>query len=945
MLENKTVYVLDAHGILYQVFHALPPMSSPSGEPVGALYGFARDLLYILKEHKPDYIICAFDMKGPTFRHEMYEKYKENRSETPLDLRPQIDSARELLEAFGIPHLGLPGYEADDILATVAKLCTNEGGKCVIVTSDKDARQLISDSVSLFNLRKQSYYRAAELFSDWGIRPDQVVDFQAIVGDSSDNVPGIPGLGPKFAQQLLEKYETLENVLDHANEVSGEKRKKSLLEGREIALLSRELVRLKDDLPIEPDWETFLYRGVDPEKLRNLFNRFGFRSILKTIDGLKSATESKKSQKTLFDDSEDDFENMPLFKGQNKKTPSNQPPEGVDFRTVDTQKKFETFFERISAQKSFSFDLETVSIDPQKFSATQPRYTRIVGMSFCFSEKEAWYLPFRGPEGSLLLDEKTTLEKLRPIFENENIGKIGQNLKFDMVVLRCSGVRLRGLEFDTLIADYLLHAGFRHKINDISLRYLDYAMLDITELIGTGKKQKGMDEVPIEQMQQYACDDVWVPWRLRPILETKLKQKNNEENSGLWKLYSELEIPLVEILAELEYNGIAIDTEILAQMSEKFEKIIKNLETEIYEIAGEKFNISSPKQLQRILFEKFELPVVRKTKTGASTDVDVLEELAPKHPLPRKIVEFRQAMKLKGTYVDALPQMVHPDTGRIHASFNQLVTSTGRLSSSDPNLQNIPVRNEEGRAIRGAFVPGKGFDLLLACDYSQIELRVLAHCSGDEQLCKAFEADEDIHARVASDVFNIAPGKVTSEMRRKAKAVNFGIVYGQSPFGLAKSLGIEKDEAAEFIDAYFKKYPKIPIFLEDVLEQAYREEGVRTIFGRFREIKGVRDFRKPGKDGTIQLNMPERTAINTVVQGSAADLMKKAMIETYKKLHETKIKANLLLQIHDELVLEVREEDAESLKTLVSEAMSLNQPLRVPLKIDSSFGKNWAEAK
>lgn len=954
-LKDKTVYVLDAHGILYQVFHALPPMSSPAGEPVGAVYGFARDLMRIIAEHKPDYIFCAFDMRGPTFRHELYAAYKEQREETPLDLRPQIDAAREVLEAFGIPHLGIQGFEADDIFASLSHEVAEKGGKCVIVTSDKDARQLISDSVSLFNLRKNKFYLAPDLMAEWGIRPDQVVDFQALVGDASDNVPGIPGIGPKFAQQLLEKYETLEKTLEHAGEISGEKRKKSLIEGRDIALLSRELVRLKLDIPLGIDWEKSLYGGIDLANSKTLFERFGFRSIIPKLAEMKcdnSVAENVPAAPTVGDagkdHDEDDFDDMPLFRtgsGKSKGPVIPEAPENTTFRTADSAERFEEFFAELSKQKCFAFDLETVSIDPARFSATQPRYADIVGMSFCWSESEAWYLPFRGPDKVRLLDEKPTLERLRPIFENEHIGKIGQNLKFDMVVLRSAGVNLQGLEFDTMIADYLLHAGFRHRINDIAIRYLGHEMLEITDLIGTGKKQIGMDEVPLELMQKYACEDVWIPWRLRPLLESRLKEQSPE----LWKLYCELELPLVQVLAEIEFNGIAIDVELLKRLSVRFETTLENLEREIHELAGKPFNIASPKQLQVVLFDELKLPVIRKTQTGASTDAGVLEELAPLHPLPEKIVEYRQASKLKGTYVDALPEMSHPVTHRIHASFNQFVTSTGRLSSSDPNLQNIPVRSKEGREIREAFVPGEGFELLLACDYSQIELRVLAHCSRDEHLCKAFEADEDIHAKVASDVFGVQISEVTSEMRRNAKAVNFGIIYGQTPFGLGKALGIPKEEAAEFIEAYFKRYPQIPVFLDRVIEDALRDGYVETIFGRRREIIGVRDFRKPGKDGSVQLNMAERTAINTVIQGSAADLMKKAMIEVCRNLRtavkDGELTANMLLQIHDELVFELREKDAESLKKLVLESMSLGQPLGVPLKIDVSLGRNWAEAK
>jgi len=918
-LHEKTVFVLDTHGILHQLFHALPEMSSPQGEPVGAVFGFARDLITLLVQHRPDYLFCAYDLPGGTFRNEIYPKYKDHRKEMPDSLPQQIALSRDLLEAFSLPVLALQGFEADDVLATVAHQVEQAGGKCVLVTSDKDCRQLLTDRVTLFNLRKQQFYTANELLDDWGILPNQVVDFQALCGDSTDNVPGVALIGPKIATELLQKFGTLENVLDHANEISGTKRKQNLLEGREIAMLSRQLVELRKDVPLEIDWNLGKYHGVEPQKLKTLFQRFGFRSLLAKFDDL-GIFPKESSEESHEDD---------LFRVAKEETQSiPSPSKPCEYHLIDTLELFEEFYTKLIAQKHFSYDSETTDI--------RPRFAKIVGLAFCWDESEAYYLPFRGPLGAVCLDEKATLEKLKPIFENPQIRKIGQNLKYDKIVLRNVGITLEGIEFDTMIADYLLRAGEQnHNLDDMAELYLGHQTIKISELLGAGKKRKRMDEVPTNIVCDYAAEDALIPWLLRPILKRKLS-----EIPQLHSLYTQWELPLLETLAEMDFHGIAIDTILLAELSERFAERLSELEEEIFEIAGEKFNVASPKQLQKILFDKLQLPIIKKTKTGASTEIEVLEELADKHLLPQKIIEHRQLSKLKGTYVDALPEMVHPLTGRVHTSFNQVVTATGRLSSNDPNLQNIPVRTREGREIRAAFVPDvkNGYDRLLSCDYSQIELRVLAHFSRDENLRKAFERDEDIHTSVASQVFGVPQESVDGEMRRHAKAVNFGVIYGQSAFGLAKQLGITQEEATAFIDSYFAKYCEIRIYLEEILDECFRNEYVSTLLGRRRAISGVRAVRKAG-----QMILPERTAVNTVIQGSAADLMKQAMLRIHSKLPAANLKANMLLQIHDELVFEVNQNDVEPLTELVITEMSLDQPLSVPLLIDTEIGENWKE--
>jgi len=900
-LAGQTVWVIDAHSLIYQVFHALPEMTSPRGQPVGAVYGFTRDLLFLLEEKRPDFLFCAFDVPGRTFRHEMFDQYKVQRKEMPEDLIPQIGSIRRVTHALGIPALGCESFEADDILATVARITDALGGRCMVVTADKDCRQLITDRVKMYNIRKNQVFDRDALKEEWGIEPEQVVDFQALVGDSVDNVPGVPLIGPKFARQLLEQYGTLDAVLDHAGEVSGKKRKENLVKYRDQAILSRELARLDTRTPVAVDWQGGRVGPIDRAAALALFQEFGFRNIGQKLDTLAGKPES-------------------------------QPPAvEAKYRLVATAEAFDAFLAELSRQKCISLDTETTSI--------WPRWAELVGYSFAWKDDEAWYLPVRAPEGEPCLDAQATLESLRPILEDPTVEKIGQNLKYDMIVLRSAGVELAGVAFDTMVADYLLEAGQRnHNLDELAHRYLGHTTIKISELIGTGKSQKRMDEVPVAQVTDYAAEDALLPLRLRPILAKGLAE------AGLENLFAELEMPLIGVLAELEFLGVKVDVDRLDQLSRRYGERMELLEQQVYELAGRQLNIASPKQLQEVLFTELKLPVIKKTKTGPSTDADVLEELARLHPLPAKIQEFRQYAKLKGTYVDALPSLVFPQTGRVHASLNQVVTATGRLSSSDPNLQNIPVRTDEGREIRSAFVPGEDGWTLLAADYSQIELRVLAHFSGDRNLCEAFARDEDIHARVASQVNGVPLEEVTSEMRRAAKAVNFGVIYGQSPFGLARALGIEREEAARFIDSYFEGYPGIEVFLDRILANCRENGYVSTILGRRRAISGIRD--EPARRAAgRQRNFAERTAINTVIQGSAADLIKLAMIAIHRRLRREDLPARMLLQIHDELIFEVPSNGLDYLAGLVTEEMAGVRKLDVPLKVDVKAGPNWADAK
>jgi len=902
---NWTTYVIDAHSLIFQVFHAIPEMTSPRGEPVNAVYGFTRDLLYLIEEKRPDALLAAFDLPGGTFRNDLFEGYKADRGEMPESLVTQLPKIQQVVAALGIPQLSVAGYEADDILAAVATHCDAAGARCLLVTGDKDCRQLISENVSVYNIRKDQTYDAAALESDWGIRPDQVVDFQSLVGDKVDNVPGVPLIGPKTASTLLKEMGTLDAVLDNPEQAKGPKTQKNLREYREQALLSRKLVELDRATPIEIDWQAAHTAQPDQESLAELFADFGFRSLAERATQLSSTVEPDVDWQ-------------------------------ANYQLVDTPEKLAELVTLLSGQPLIALDTETTAINP--------RLAELVGLSFCWAEGEACYVPVRGPRGDRVLDPQSTIEALRPVLENPAIKKIGQNLKYDLIVLRGAGVKAAGVEFDTMVASYLLDAGERnHNLDFLASRYLGHTTTKISELIGKGKSQKRMDEVPVGAVGPYAAEDADVPLRLKPLLEERL------DRSELAQLNSELEAPLIEVLAEMEWNGVRVETSRLAELSERYAERLQELAEQIEEIVGHPINIASPKQLAEVLFQEIGLPVLKKTKTGPSTDASVLEQLAEQHPLPRLIVEHRQYAKLKGTYVDSLPELVHPETGRVHCSFNQVVAATGRLSSSDPNLQNIPIRTAEGREIRSAFTAGEPGWRLLAADYSQIELRVLAHYSRDETLCEAFANEQDIHQLVASQVNGVPLDEVTDEQRRGAKAVNFGITYGQSAFGLAKSLGISKEQAAQFISDYFARYPGVSDFMHDTLDTCRQQGYVETLLGRRRAISGVRRIEPPkdrlfdDRPAPLQLNLPERTAVNTVIQGAAADLIKLAMLAVYRRLKEEKLQAKLILQIHDELVLDAPESEIERLTELVREEMQGVLALRVPLRVDIKTGATWAD--
>ncbi len=895
-LNGKKVWVVDTHALVHQLYHAMGEMSSPSGQPIGVVLGFARDLLFLLREKKPHYLFCAIDVPGRTFRHDKYAAYKANRPEMPEDLVSQIRIVYELIEAFGIPLIGCVGYEADDVMATLASVTEAAGGLCYLVTGDKDCRQLLSDRVFLYNIRKDQVFDVQSLRDEWGIGPEQVVDFQALVGDPTDNVPGVPKVGPKTAQQILNLYGSLDAVLaDSASKLRPNLREAILRHQKEV-LLGRELVRLRTDVPVQVPWRPVGPASVDYNRVHELFRRLAFRSLAREFDS---------------------------WVGQTAAVRQGGPPP-PQRHVVTTLEELEQILRLIRQSGRMSLDTETTDI--------RPRWAQLVGLSLACDEHKGWYIPIRSPAGEPHLDERLVLERLRPVLEDSALPKVGQNLKYDLIVLRSAGVNVAGISFDCMVASYLLEPGARsHSLDQLAFRYLGYQTISITELIGSGRRQRRMDEVPLEKIVPYAVDDAVLPLRLEAILRRKL------EEAKLHQLFLQVEIPLVAVLADMEYTGVRVDPAVLRRLEQELTARLQQLEAEIHSLAGEVFNINSPKQLQQILFHKIGLPVRKKTPTGPSTDVEVLEELAEAHPIVPRLVEYRQLAKLLGTYVQSLPEMICPTTGRIHASFHQTVTATGRLSSSDPNLQNIPVRTEEGRKIRAAFVPGQKGWKLLSADYSQIELRILAHFSGDPQLCEAFACDEDIHARVASQIYGVPLEEVTPEMRRKAKAVNFGVIYGQTPFGLAQQLRISQEEAAQFIDSYFANYPTIEHFMSQVLSRCRQQGYVTTILGRRRAITGVRE--NPGR----QKNFDERTAINTVIQGSAADVIKLAMINLYEEIARRKLPARMILQIHDELVFEVPATALPEVAKLVQKVMSSAIPLRVPLKVDLAAGPSWGE--
>ncbi len=888
MLER--FYIIDGHSYCYQAFYAITArLTTPDGRPVNAVYGFTRMLQKLLREHHPEYIAVVFDTKCATHRHTNYSEYKANRKPTPDELQVQIPLIYKIVRAYNIPIYAVKGYEADDVISTFVKKLSDKHIEIVIVTSDKDMEQLLSPQVKIYNVKKDMIIDQEVLLKEKGIRPDQVVDVLALSGDTVDNVPGVPGIGSKTALELIQKWGSLELVLTNVDQIRGKKKQENLRLFADQARFSQTLLKLYNDIPIQIDMDCCRVRNTKDLKLKNLFRELGFNTFL---------TDMVTTAQT----------------------------EETHYHLINTVEKFSEFLDILTNQRVFAVDLETTNINPLK--------AQIVGISFSFQPREAYYIPLKAPEGIQHLDTNTVLSKVRTVLEDENVKKIGQNIKYDLLVLKNNNILLQGIVFDTMVASYLLNPVKRnHNLDDLAFEYLSYKTIPISELIGSGREQVTMDHVDIDKICQYACQDADIAFRLAGEMEPRLKKE------GLWHLFQSVEIPLIYVLAEMEWNGICVDTHILYEISCNLSIKLQQFEKEIYTLANHEFNIGSPKQLREILFEKLALPQQRRTKTGLSTDANVLTALAWHHPLPKLVLEYRQLIKLKNTYADALPNMINQNTGRVHTTFNQTVTATGRLSSSEPNLQNIPIRTDIGRQIRSAFVLCEEDAVFLSADYSQIELRILAHFSEDKALVAAFQQDKDIHASVASTIYNVPIEQVTSEMRRNAKAVNFGIIYGLNEFGLSRDTGLPLKEAREFIDAYFNLYHGVKRFRDKVIEEARTCGYVKTLFNRKRFVPDLRSGHKKRR------SLAERIAVNTIIQGSAADLIKVAMNNIHSQMKKAQYGAKMLLQIHDELLFEVKKDTLALVHSMIEDEMSHAVTLNVPIKINIKFGKNWMETE
>jgi DNA polymerase-1 len=902
--EKKSFYLIDGSSYIYRAFYAIGRLSNAKGMPTQAIYGFAQMLLKVIRERKPDYICVVFDAPGPNFRHEMYEAYKATRQKMPEDLIVQVPYIKNLVRFHGIPQMEMLGYEADDLIATLAHWGRDQGLEVVIVSGDKDLHQLIeSPFIRQWDTQKDRVFTEDEVKEKFGVEPRRMGDYLALVGDSSDNVPGVKGVGDKTAQKLLQQWETLDGLYAHLEEVSPPSVRKKLQENRELAYLSRQLVSFKEDVPLSREIDSFVAGEPMKSELFKLYEELDFKNLLETLR-----------------QSWEDFQEVS----------SNTAGEGTESlrrdKIIRDEKDLFRLMEEIKALDCFSIDLETTSRDPMR--------AELVGVALSHADHHACYIPLNhsGKEAGNQLSEKVVLKALASVLSGEKPGKVGQNIKYEWVVFKRHGIDLKGIVFDTMVASYLLDPGkHSHSLDRIAAEHLGENMISYQEVTGKGKSQIGFAEVSVDVAAEYACEDAETTWRLVPILKRKLKEEGFED------LYVSLELPLIEVLARMEYQGILVDVQKLETLSVDFEKALDREAAIIYDLAKEEFNIQSPKQLAYILFEKLGLRVVKKTKTGPSTDVNVLEELAGEHPVVEHILNYRTLAKLKGTYADSLIKLVHPETGRIHTSYNQTVTATGRLSSSDPNLQNIPIRTEEGRKIREAFVAPPGH-VLFSADYSQIELRILAHYSQDEHLVEAFHAGADIHRRTAAEMFNIPPHEVTPEMRRQAKTINFGIIYGMGAFGLARRLGISNKLAKASIDRYFDRYRGVKRYIERLIEETRQRGYCETLLGRRRSIPELQS-----RNYTLR-QQGERLAINTPIQGTAADLIKKAMIDIHGALEKSGFKAKMLLQVHDELVFEVPMKELDVVRNLIREKMENVWELRVPLKVDMGWGENWTLA-
>ncbi len=895
--QKKPLVLVDGSSYLYRAFHALPPLTTSKGEPTGAIHGVLNMLQKLIRDYEPDHIAVVFDAGGKTFRDEMFEQYKANRPPMPDDLRSQIDPILEAVKGLGLPLLQIPGVEADDVIGTLARRAEKEGIPTVISTGDKDMAQLVDDSISLVNTMTGKSMDREGVKEKFDVYPEQIVDFLAQTGDSSDNIPGVPKVGPKTAAKWLNEYGNLEQIVTNAEEIKG-KVGESLRDNLEQLELSHKLATIRCDLEIDQKTSDLKPGKVDIECLKKLYRRLEMNSMLRKL---------------------------PVSEEQ---SPVSQPVSGK-YQTILTQKDFTAWMKKLGKAKLIAFDTETDSLDYMN--------AQIVGLSFCVKIGEAAYLPvahdYPGAPDQLSRDD--VLATLRPILEDGGKSKVGHHLKYDAHVLANYGIRMSGMRFDSMLESYVLNStATRHDMDSVARRYLGVETIHFEDVAGKGAQQLTFNQVPLEQAAPYAAEDADITLRLHEELWSQL-QKIPE----LEYLYTNIEQPLMPVLLRMERTGVLLDATLLNKQSAEITIRLQELEQESYKAAGQPFNLSSPKQLQEILFEKHQLPVIRKTPKGQpSTAEDVLQELAQDYELPRLIMDYRALAKLKSTYTDRLPGQINQKTGRVHTSYHQAVTATGRLSSTDPNLQNIPVRTAEGRRIRQAFIAESGFHLL-AADYSQIELRIMAHLSGDEGLLKAFADDQDIHRATAAEVFSVPATDVSGDQRRSAKAINFGLIYGMSAFGLARQLNISRGEAQDYVDLYFQRYPGVREYMDRTRELAREQGYVETVFGRRLYLPEI------NARNAQRRQYAERSAINAPMQGTAADIIKLAMIKVDHWIQNEAPDIRLLMQVHDELVLEVPESRVEEAGNKLRELMTGAAELEVPLKVDLGSGHNWDEAR
>ena len=915
MSEQRQLCLVDGSGFIFRAFHGLPMMTRPDGTPVNAVYGFTTMLMKLLLDNKCSHLAVIFDAGRETFRNKIYPEYKAHRPEPPEELIPQFALIRDAVRAFGVPSIEIPGYEADDLIATYAKLAVAEGTEVVIWSSDKDLMQLVRDGVSMMDPLKNKSIGPAEVFEKFGVTPDKVIDVQALAGDPTDNVPGVPGIGVKTAAQLLDEYGDLDTLLARASEIKQPKRRETLMNNAEAALISRQLVRLKDDVPVTELWTDFATCPPDPQALYSFIDQQGFRSLKMRVEAT--------------------FGPAPAAAHAECESPA---PVETDYKLVTEEADLAAWISAATRAGHVSFDTETDGLNAMR--------CKLVGFSLSIEPGRACYVPLihttGAPQGDLLsapaetgpklIPEATAIAMLKPLLENEAVLKIAHNVKFDATVMAARGIEVAPYH-DTMLISYVLDSSSHgHGMDELSELMLGHKTIPFSEVCGTGKSQITFDRVPLDKALAYAAEDADITLRLYRTLKPRLLAEH------AMTVYETMDRPLSTILRRMEQAGIKIDRAELSNMSVEFGRRMETLEREAHELAGEVFNVGSPKQLGDILFDRLNLPGGKKGKTGAyATGADVLEGLAQLHPLPAKVLEWRQIAKLKSTYADTLVDQINPATGRVHTSFAMAATTTGRLASSDPNLQNIPIRTEEGRRIRRAFIAEPGH-LLVSADYSQIELRLVAHVAGIEGLKQAFRDGADIHAITASQVFGVPVEGMDPMIRRRAKAINFGIIYGISAFGLAQQLGISNGEAKQFIDAYFARFPEIKTYMESTRELARRTGRVVTLFGRQCIINGITD-----KNPAMKA-FAERAAINAPIQGGAADIIKRAMVRLPDALSDANLAARMLLQVHDELVFEVPEGELDATLPVIKRVMEAAAQLTVPLLVEIGAAKTWAEA-